>query len=104
MLPTDPKRTEQVMKVSKMNTVFIGIIEGIIFILIMLILGNTVFKPYQHIIDQYELFYVAFQFLSVPFLNLLFKNYKALKGNIIGILVGFVGPIMIAALFFGYRG
>jgi len=46
---------------------------------------------------------VAFQFLFVPFLNLLLRNYKALLGNFTGI---FVGPLafMLIAMLFGYRG
>ena len=99
-----PKITEQVMKASKLNTVLAGVIENSVFVLAMVILGSTVFKPYQPVIDQYESLYVAFQFLSIPLLNLLFRNYKALIGNMIGIPVGFMGPLLIASLFFGYKG
>ena len=91
------------MKVSKMNTILVGIIENSIFIVIMVILGSSVFKPYQHVVDQYESFYVAFQFLFVPFLNLLLRNYKAVLGSFLGM---FVGPLvfMLIAMLFGYRG
>lgn len=87
----------------KTNTVLIGIIENSIFVIIMIILGSTILRKYQPIIDQYELFYVAFQFLFVPLLNLLCKNYKALGGNIIGISLGLWAFMMIAVLF-GYKG
>jgi len=86
------------------NTFVAGVIEGFVFTVIMLILGNTVFRPYQPIIDRYEIYYVAFQFLAVPFLNLIFRNFKALAGNLTGILLGYAIPLLIASLFFGYRG
>lgn len=91
------------MKVSKMNTILVGTIENSVFIIIMVILGSSVLKPYQHVIDQYESLYVAFQFLFVPFLNLLLGNYKAVMGSFLGM---FVGPLvfMLIAMLFGYRG
>jgi hypothetical protein len=92
------------MKFIKANTVLTGIIENGLFVVIMMLLGSTVFRPYQPVIDKYEPFYLAFQFLSVPLLNLLFKNFRALAGNLIGIPVGFIVPLFIASLFFGYKG
>jgi hypothetical protein len=96
--------TEQAMKAGKMNTLVVGMIEGFVFTVIMIILGNTVFRPYQLIIDRYEIYYVTFQFLAVPFLNLMFRNYRALAGNLIGIPLGYAIPLLIASLFFGHRG
>jgi len=92
------------MKAGKMNTLVVGMIEGFVFTVIMIILGNTVLRPYQPIIDRYEIYYVAFQFLAVPLLNLIFRNFRALAGNLIGIPLGFGILVLIASLFFGYRG
>jgi hypothetical protein len=101
-IPKDIKIEKKVGGI-KTNTILIGIIESSIFTVIMIILGSTILRKYQPIIDQYELFYLAFQFLFVPLLNLLCKNYKALGGNIIGIPIG-LGSFMMIAVLFGYRG
>lgn len=68
------------------NCIFTGIIENSVFIFIGSVLLNLIFRndysPYVPLI-------CAFQVFLIPLINLFFKNYEAVKGNLIGIFIAF---------------
>jgi len=68
------------------NCILTGIIENSVFIFIVsialnLIYGNN-YSPYIPLICFFQVF-------LIPLINLSFKKFEAVKGNLIGILIGF---------------
>lgn len=88
---------------TKINSILTGIIENSLFIIVFTVIGEIILKDYDNLLDPYEFYVTAFTLLFVPLLNLLFANFKALLGNIIGIPVFMVAFMILSALV-GYKG
>ena len=77
------------------NSELTGIIENSVYISILTFLSNSL--PDNHLIgiNAHNGYLGMFLFFLIPLINLIFRNYKALIGNIFGIfVVFFLGTIL----------
>lgn len=77
------------------NSELTGIIENSVYIFTLTFLSN--YLPDNHLIgiNSHHESIGMFLFFLVPLINLIFRNFKALIGNIVGIfIVFFLGTIL----------
>ena len=104
-IPTDIK-VEKKLGSIKTNTILIGIIEVSLFYFIAFTIDEMMIREYRikHPTESYSAIIFIFSVIFFPLINLFFRNFRALIGNIIGIPIFAFIFTAIAALFFGYRG
>lgn len=88
------------------NSIGMGIIEACVFYFIFLAVDEMLLREYmiKNPNELYSDILSVFALGFFPFINLIFRKYRALLGNVIGIPVFAVIATVIAVIFFGYKG
>ena len=104
-MPIDIK-VEKKAGSNKTNNILIGIIEVSLFYFIALTIDEIMIREYRinNPSESYSAVLFIFAVIFFPLVNLFFRNFRALIGNVIGIPIFAFIFTAIAALFFGYRG
>ena len=93
----------------KVNSILAGVLENCVFLFLSVVIYHLVLINYVRagydFLGTFTFFVI--EALVIPCVNLLFRNYRAAIGNILGIGVYFlIGALLMvfAAMFLGYRG
>ncbi len=101
--PTFIKAAKKLAAIN-LNSIKIGIIEYGILLFIIGFVDNTILRKMRLNNDPDEFYIEISLYLFLPIINLLFKNHRALLGNVIGFPVGLGVINFIAVAFLGYKG